>query len=353
MSDFSIKLGQQGKQGKATMFGGTFGFQQPLYGYTSGSTVDLEFGVSAGVAKVEYDTYQYNSKFDCYPKIGKTKNEIVPSISEVRLALVYRFGRSSRERYFSRYTYDRDYQNYKDSINFEKLKERNRRISIKDSIAAVRKEEHRLDSLKKVSPVLYAHEMYKKLQEEKGEANVDIDSTEFGCMLREVYAEHRLLKEAKKVSPERYQQVKDSLDALKDANKAAQMAKSKKKKKKDSKKAASVATSPNVPVLPEGDTPKSKKKKTKKDKKADEVEATDVKQDSVPVPNPIAADETPTDSVAVPAETPTESEDTTTDTPTESEDTPVDTPSEPEETPADTPTESEATTPEEKGGESE
>lgn len=351
MSDFSIKLGQQGKQGKATMFGGTFGFQQPLYGYTSGSTVDLEFGVSAGVAKVEYDTYQYNSKFDCYPKIGKTKNEIVPSISEVRLALVYRFGRSSRERYFSRYTYDRDYQNYKDSINFEKLKERNRRISIRDSIAAVRKEEHRLDSLKKVSPVLYAHEMYKKLQEEKGEANVDIDSTEFGRMLREVYAEHRLLKEAKKVSPERYQQVKDSLDALKDANKAAQMAKS--KKKKDSKKAASVATSPNVPVLPEGDTPKSKKKKAKKDKKADEVEATEVKQDSVPVPNPIAADETPTDSVAVPAVTPTESEETPAETPTESEETPVDTPSEPEETPADTPTESEATTPEEKGGESE
>lgn len=335
MSDFSIKLGQQGKQGKATMFGGTFGFHQPLYGYTSGNTVDLEFGVSAGVAKVEYDTYQYNSKFDCYPKIGKTKNEIVPALSEVRLALVYRFGRSSRERYHERYGRDYVYTEKYDSIWEQRDFIKKRRKEYEEDLRKLDSVYHNLDSLAKQSPILSAYEDYNKMRD-----TVDIDSTEFGRMLREAYAEHFMLKEAQKVSPERYQQVKDSLDAIKSAKKPQDFDSGAKKRKEnylsekerikeklkeeiEKRKANIRAIKSNKPIdedteastsatLPSGSAPsadhssKGKKKKSKKDKKREETEAAGTKQDSVPVASP-----------------------------------------------ADTPTESEATTPEEKGGESE
>lgn len=230
MSDFSIKLGQQGKQGKTTMFGATFGFQQPLFGYTSGSTVDLELGINAGIAKVKYDTYQYNSKFDCYPKIGQTQNKIVPVVSEIRLALVYRFGRSSTGRYHERYGPDTIYTNRYDSIKAEKDKIKQAKEEAKNKLKDHKRKLNRLDSLARVSPVLSAYESYKEIQDA-----VDIDSTEFGRILHQVYAEHFMLKEAQKVSPERYQQVKDSLDALRAAKKNEGFDKSDKKDKKNFK----------------------------------------------------------------------------------------------------------------------
>ena len=148
VSDFSIKLGQKGKQGKATMFGLDFGFQQPLYGYTSGSTVDLELGLSAGVAQVEYDTYKYNSEYNCYPRIGDRTKEIVPALSEVRLALVYRFGRSSRERYNERYRLDALYESRLYSLYTAADLKKMEKQRISDSITVVTRENDSLESLR-------------------------------------------------------------------------------------------------------------------------------------------------------------------------------------------------------------
>lgn len=364
VSDFSIKLGQRGKQGKAKTFGVTFGFQQPLYGYTSGHTIDLELGVSVGVASVDYDTYQYNSQFDCYPKIGPRKQEIVPALSELRLALVYRFGRSSRERYHERYGSDMKYSEHHDSVYFAKMVKMQRTKERRDSLMKARNESDSLDNLKKISPIRYAHHMYKKLQEEKGESQVDIDSTEFGRMLHEIYAEHKLLKEAQKVSPERYQQVKDSLDAMKDPKKAAELQKENERKRKAAEKVAKtepIEPADSATAQPvEGNKPKNKKKKSKKGQKEEEVEATEVKQDSVIVTEPVVPDETPVDQTETPEVTPTEDlEEAPTETTTEdSEETPVEqsessAESEEQQAESEKPAEDETTNTEEKGGESE
>lgn len=129
-SDFSIKLGSEGKQGTALTGGFTVGFQQPLYGYGDGSTLDFELGLSAGIAMLEYDLYKYDRDFSCYPVTGHVDSKIQPVISELRAAFVYRFGRASDNRYWDRFRIDLDYQ--------EKY---NARVALRDSIERALNEE--------------------------------------------------------------------------------------------------------------------------------------------------------------------------------------------------------------------
>lgn len=242
VSDFSIKLGKKGKQGKAMMLGFDFGFQQPLYGYGSGNTIDLELGVSAGVAQVEYDTYKYNSEYNCYPRIGEKTKEFVPALSEVRLALVYRFGRSSRERYNERYRLDASYERRLDSLYTAADLKKMEKKRLSDSITLAKRENDSLESLRLRSPLLYEGTKFDFRQDgyaySKDGYFVSLDTTEFGRMLRTLYVNEHLLREAEKVSPERYRQVSDSIAAAKKLGKSADSGgkmKGTRKKKSDTK----------------------------------------------------------------------------------------------------------------------
>lgn len=129
-TDFSIKLGSEGKQGTAMTGGFTIGFQQPLYGYGNGSTLDFELGLSAGVAMLEYDLYKYDRDFSCYPVTGHVDKEIRPVISEIRAAFVYRMGRASDNRYWHRTEVDEIYMARWDSIIMAREKEKSDRITL-------------------------------------------------------------------------------------------------------------------------------------------------------------------------------------------------------------------------------
>lgn len=87
---FSVKLSDTGYQGSAIGAGVSFGYTTPLYLYNNGNSIDLELGTALGVASVEYDKFGYNSEDKCYTPEGKD-DAILPMVSDIRLALVYRF----------------------------------------------------------------------------------------------------------------------------------------------------------------------------------------------------------------------------------------------------------------------
>ena len=107
-TNFSIKLGREGKQGTALFGGVSFGFQTPLYGFVNGHSLDFEIGANLGVSALNYDTYRYDRDAHCYPLTGHVDSKIMPMVHELRIALVYRFGRSSVDRYKDRYEIDKD-----------------------------------------------------------------------------------------------------------------------------------------------------------------------------------------------------------------------------------------------------
>lgn len=96
-TDLTFKIGRHGHAGDAIHGGVSFGMERSLFTYKK-SCLDLEVGASAGVAY--WDGYKF--------KLDRTQNEYVtgtkyklllPVLSEVRVALVYRFGPSAKNRY--------------------------------------------------------------------------------------------------------------------------------------------------------------------------------------------------------------------------------------------------------------
>lgn len=166
-TDFSIKLGSEGKQGTAMTGGFTIGFQQPLYGYSNGSTLDFELGLSAGVAMLEYDLYKYDRDYGCYPVVGHVNKKIQPVISELRAAFVYRFGRSSDSRYWHRTEIDSIYMARIDSILHARENERSDRIREKE--ARAQEEARMADSLYRVKHMEVVLSAYQRGEEYKGE----------------------------------------------------------------------------------------------------------------------------------------------------------------------------------------
>lgn len=92
-SGFSIKLGKYGKQGNDIYLGFTYGMVRPLYEFGNGNTLDFEAGVSAGIAYRKYDKYVHDRESNCYPLVEKGRTSMVPSINELRVGFVYRFGK--------------------------------------------------------------------------------------------------------------------------------------------------------------------------------------------------------------------------------------------------------------------
>ena len=116
-NNYSMKFGTEGKQGNAIIGGVMWGMIKPLYQFTSGNSLDLEFAASAGVAYAKYDTYTHDRMDDCYPVTATGKTTIMPVINELRVGFVYRFGNYPITRkYRWRYDVDIPYQERMDSV---------------------------------------------------------------------------------------------------------------------------------------------------------------------------------------------------------------------------------------------
>ena len=93
-SDYTLKLGKRGIQGKAYGLGISAGFAIPLYGYGE-KAIDLELGGSLGVQYTKFDTFEHDPESNCYPRIPEKSKDWhftpFPVLSDVRVAFVYRF----------------------------------------------------------------------------------------------------------------------------------------------------------------------------------------------------------------------------------------------------------------------
>lgn len=116
-------LVDQRHDGKAIQAGFTYGIVKPLYVYRNGSSIDLDLGISAGIAVQNSQTSTYNvdnTEFRIDGEYSGWSLVKMPVINELRASLVYRPGKyHMTSRYRRRYDVDIDYMNFNDSIFIE------------------------------------------------------------------------------------------------------------------------------------------------------------------------------------------------------------------------------------------
>ena len=118
-SDFSIKFGREGHQGKALSAGITYGIVKPLYAFRTGNTLDLDLGFDAGFVAVNSEKFTYNRADNCYTRTKQGSWKVVPfpMPTAARVGFVYRFGSYPiTKKYRWRYDADAQYQYRIDSI---------------------------------------------------------------------------------------------------------------------------------------------------------------------------------------------------------------------------------------------
>lgn len=118
-SDFSIKFGREGHQGKALSAGITYGIIKPLYAFRTGNTLDLDLGFDAGFVAVNSGKFTYNRADNCYTRTKQGSWKVVPfpMPTAARVGFVYRFGSYPiTKKYRWRYDADAQYQYRIDSI---------------------------------------------------------------------------------------------------------------------------------------------------------------------------------------------------------------------------------------------
>ncbi|MBR5541805.1 MAG: DUF3575 domain-containing protein [Bacteroides sp.] len=255
-SNYSFKLGKEGKQGTAYGAGLSLGYTAPLYGYEKGN-IDLEMGGSIGLIYNAYDFYTYDQENYTYSfDASKSKSGHLvpfPLITDLRVAFVYRHMsvsakyKESIERRIQRITAARNI------INQEINKMRFRIDSIDSAVrkqggtgpdSLLNKEELKQWRLmQKERKAEQEKEQEKKLREEVaaslGIALSDTLSSKDEKAIRkemEIRME-KIKKAAEPVDPEKAekQAAKDAKKAAKEAEKATK--KSEKKDKKKDKKA--------------------------------------------------------------------------------------------------------------------
>lgn len=93
-TNFSLKLGKEGKQGTAFGAGLSLGYTAPLYGYEKGY-LDFELGGSIGLVYAKYDVYTHDAESSTYafdPAKSKGGHLVpFPVVTDLRVAFVYRF----------------------------------------------------------------------------------------------------------------------------------------------------------------------------------------------------------------------------------------------------------------------
>ena len=116
-SDFSIKFGREGHQGKALSAGITYGIIKPLYAFRTGNTLDLDLGFDAGFVAVNSEKFVFNRADNCYTRTKQGSWKVVPMPTAARVGFVYRFGSYPiTKKYRWRYDADAQYQYRIDSI---------------------------------------------------------------------------------------------------------------------------------------------------------------------------------------------------------------------------------------------
>lgn len=143
-ANYNFKFGSLGRQGSAIGLGVSGGFSIPLYGYRD-NFVDLELGASVGFVYTKYDAYRHDEESNCYPRVSeKSKGGHIvpfPVVSDLRVAFVYRFSTSVKNKYKLI-----DY----DKIHARAEKKRLKQLA-RDSISEVRTKEKELRKLRKDS----------------------------------------------------------------------------------------------------------------------------------------------------------------------------------------------------------
>ena len=129
-SDLNLKLNSTGYKGTAIHGGVSFGMERSLFTYKE-SCLDLEVGASAGVAYWDGSKYRLNRAENTYETKGNY-TKVLPILSEVRVALVYRFGPSAKNRYL--YDQVKSIQREDAKLEREKLKaEKKAALKAKDA----------------------------------------------------------------------------------------------------------------------------------------------------------------------------------------------------------------------------
>ena len=186
---YSILLGKKGKQGAAISAGLSYGIIQPLYEFKSGNSLDLEFGVSAGLCFTKYDEYRHDRESDCYPRLATKGWHILPypMLSEARVAFVYRFGsHPMTNKYHWRYDVDEKYRKDKDA-----------KLAVK---SAELKNKMDMDELRKKFDELY--NQYYPAQKEKADKQVEQQRREDEKAAQQKKAEEKAAKQKKPTEAE-------------------------------------------------------------------------------------------------------------------------------------------------------
>ncbi len=160
--NFSIKLGDEGKQGTHFGAGVSLGFTQPLYGYSNGY-IDLEMGGAVGLVYAGYDTYSHCAESNDYAPIETGKAIVLPMITDLRIAFVWRY-MSMRDKY--KPSIERRIDRIMDRRN--KLNEKINLMRVRiDSISSAerRKGNAQIDSLLTKEEL----KQWRKMQEEQAE----------------------------------------------------------------------------------------------------------------------------------------------------------------------------------------
>lgn len=139
-ADYNFYLREHaGRDGEAIMAGLTWGFVKPFIAFQNGNSLDMEFGISAGVAYLRHDLYKHDNKTNSYPRTGHSDWHMLgyPAVRDLHVAVVYRFGKYPiQKKYRWRYDVDLDFRAMKDSVYNNRMAWRERQF-IKDSLYRV------------------------------------------------------------------------------------------------------------------------------------------------------------------------------------------------------------------------
>jgi len=127
-SNFDIKLSQTGYCGNGYIFGMTFGTVAPLYGYSNGSSIDLEMSVNAGVLLAKVDEYVCSDDRQDYittrPSDGRrliwNPLPLVFTNDLIRVSFVYHLGPTVANRYRRRIAIDNDYRELQNTLALQR-----------------------------------------------------------------------------------------------------------------------------------------------------------------------------------------------------------------------------------------
>lgn len=96
--NFDYKFTAVGRRGSEFQAGVSLGMQRNLFNYAK-SALDLEVGISAGALYWQGEKLRLDKEVNEYSPVESDIKKVIPMIQDVRVALVYRFGPSAKNRH--------------------------------------------------------------------------------------------------------------------------------------------------------------------------------------------------------------------------------------------------------------